>query len=133
MAGSLLFYHCRPLHHAQCTVSCYRTHHRICRSHNGTLPLCGDAPQSQSENEQHKINWVKFAAVISGGILFLTLIAAMRSTTLGAYALPAPSDIGFVQNVGMKLFTDFALPFEVSSILFLSAMIGAVVLAKKEK
>lgn len=86
-----------------------------------------------AENEQHKINWVKFAAVISGGILFLTLIAAMRSTTLGTYALPATSDIGFVQNVGVKLFTDFVLPFEISSILFISAMIGAVVLAKKEK
>lgn len=85
------------------------------------------------ENEQHKINWVKFAAVISGGILFLTLIAAMHSTSLGPYAMPQRTDIGFVQNVGMKLFTDFVLPFEISSVLFLSAMIGAVVLAKKEK
>lgn len=85
------------------------------------------------ENEQHKINWVKFAAVISGGILFLTLIAAMKSSDLGTYSLPTKSEIGFVQNVGMKLFTDYVLPFELSSVLFLSAMIGAVVLAKKEK
>jgi NADH-quinone oxidoreductase subunit J len=85
------------------------------------------------ENEQHKINWVKFAAVISGGILFLTLIAAMKSSDLGTYSLPIKSEIGFVQNVGMKLFTDYVLPFELSSVLFLSAMIGAVVLAKKEK
>lgn len=85
------------------------------------------------ENEQHKINWIKFAAVISGGILFLTLIASMRSTELGAFNLPATSDIGMVEKVGTKLFTDFVLPFEISSILFLSAMIGSVVLAKKEK
>jgi NADH-quinone oxidoreductase subunit J len=85
------------------------------------------------ENEQHKINWVKFAAVISGGILFLTLIAAMKSSDLGTYNLPTKTEIGFVQNVGMKLFTDYVLPFELSSVLFLSAMIGAVVLAKKEK
>lgn len=85
------------------------------------------------ENEQHKINWVKFAAVISGGILFLTLIAAMKSSDLGNYNLPVKTEIGFVQNVGMKLFTDYVLPFELSSVLFLSAMIGAVVLAKKEK
>jgi NADH-quinone oxidoreductase subunit J len=76
---------------------------------------------------------VKFAAVISGGILFLTLIAAMKSSYLGTYSLPIKSEIGFVQNVGMKLFTDYVLPFELSSVLFLSAMIGAVVLAKKEK
>ncbi|MES2780241.1 MAG: NADH-quinone oxidoreductase subunit J [Bacteroidota bacterium] len=85
------------------------------------------------ENEQHKINWVKFAAVISGGILFLTLIAAMKSSDLGTYNLPTKTEIGYVQNVGMKLFTEYVLPFEISSILFLSAMIGAVVLAKKEK
>jgi NADH-quinone oxidoreductase subunit J len=30
------------------------------------------------------------------------------------------------------LFNDFALPFEVSSILFLAAMVGAVMLGKKE-
>jgi NADH-quinone oxidoreductase subunit J len=85
------------------------------------------------ENETHKINWVKFAAVISGGLLFLTLIAAMRSSDMGAFASPMKSEIGYVQSVGMKLFTDFVLPFEISSILFLSAMIGAVVLARKEK
>lgn len=85
------------------------------------------------ENEQHKINWIKFAAVISGGILFLTLIASMRSAELGKYALPVKTEMGYVQSIGMKLFTDYVLPFEISSILFLSAMIGAVVLARKEK
>jgi NADH-quinone oxidoreductase subunit J len=39
----------------------------------------------------------------------------------------------FVQKVGMVLFTDYLLPFEMTSVLFISAMIGAVVLAKKEK
>jgi len=85
------------------------------------------------ENEQHKINWIKFAAVISGGILFLTLIASMKSADLGQFNFPLKTEIGLVESVGMKLFTDFVLPFEISSILFLSAMIGAVVLAKKEK
>ena len=85
------------------------------------------------ENEQHKINWIKFAAVISGGILFLTLIASMKSADLGQFNFPQKTEIGLVESVGMKLFTDFVLPFEISSILFLSAMIGAVVLAKKEK
>jgi NADH:ubiquinone oxidoreductase subunit 6 (subunit J) len=33
----------------------------------------------------------------------------------------------------MKLYRDYALPFEVAALLFLSAMIGSVVLAKKER
>jgi NADH-quinone oxidoreductase subunit J len=34
--------------------------------------------------------------------------------------------------VGVVLFTEFLLPFEMTSVLFIAAMIGAVVLAKKE-
>jgi NADH-quinone oxidoreductase subunit J len=85
------------------------------------------------ETEPHKTNWVKVAAVIAAGMLFLTLIASLKSTQLGTYHLPPRTTIGLVQNIGVKLFTDFLLPFEISSILFMSAMIGAVMLAKKEK
>jgi NADH-quinone oxidoreductase subunit J len=34
--------------------------------------------------------------------------------------------------VGMALFTDFALPFEIASLILLAAIIGAVVIAKKK-
>ncbi len=40
---------------------------------------------------------------------------------------------GLVKNLGKVLFNDFLLPFETSSILFLSAMVGAVLLATKDK
>lgn len=83
--------------------------------------------------EPHKSNLTKVAAVVSGGLLMLTLLASIRAEKLVAYQAPAPSELGFVQNVGMKLFQDFLLPFEISSVLFVSAMIAAVVLAKKEK
>lgn len=86
-----------------------------------------------AETEPHKSNKLKFAAVTTGGLLFIVLIAAMRTTELGTFSLPEKSSVGFVQQVGQKLFTDYLLPFEVSSVLFLSAMIGSVVLAKKEK
>lgn len=39
---------------------------------------------------------------------------------------------GTAAAVGRKLFTDYLLPFEVTSILILIAIIGAVVLARKE-
>ena len=42
------------------------------------------------------------------------------------------SDIGLIQNLGKVLFTDYVVPFEIASILFLSAMVGAVVIGKKE-
>lgn len=85
------------------------------------------------ESEPHKSPLPKFAAIITGGLLMLVLLAAMHSSTLPDYSSPAFSDVGYVQKVGSKIFTDFLLPFEMTSVLFISAMIGAVVLAKKEK
>lgn len=39
---------------------------------------------------------------------------------------------GSAQAVGIKLFTDYLLPFEVTSVLILIAIVGAIVLARKE-
>ena len=49
---------------------------------------------------------------------------------------PNPQDGVFVDNVGSVgkfLMTDFMLPFEVVSVLLLAALIGAIVLARKER
>ena len=39
---------------------------------------------------------------------------------------------GGAKDIGMALFTDYLLPFEVTSILILVAIVGAIVLARKE-
>jgi NADH-quinone oxidoreductase subunit J len=41
-------------------------------------------------------------------------------------------NIGLIQNLGKVLFSEYVVPFEISSILFLSAMVGAVVIGKRE-
>lgn len=86
-----------------------------------------------TDSDHPKSNKWQIAAMIAGGMLFLTLIAALKSTLPGSFDFPVDNDMGLIEHVGMRLFTDFLLPFEISSILFLSAMIGAVLLAKKEK
>jgi NADH-quinone oxidoreductase subunit J len=86
-----------------------------------------------ADTEPHKANLTKIASAIAAGLFFVVLIASMRATELGEFNLPIKTNIGFVEEVGKKLFTDFLLPFEISSVLFLSAMIGSVLLAKKEK
>lgn len=81
--------------------------------------------------EPQKNNLIKFAGVVSGGLLLLVLVAALRTAGTGTL-MQGSSDIGLIQNLGKALFSDFVLPFEVSSILFLSAMVGAIVIGKKE-
>ncbi len=50
--------------------------------------------------------------------------------------LPAPETtdraLGTTWSIGTKLFTDYLLPFEVTSVLILMAIVGAMVLARRE-
>ena len=39
---------------------------------------------------------------------------------------------GNVEQIGWLLYTDYLIPFEVASVLLLVAMVGAIVLAKRE-
>ncbi|MBA4144948.1 MAG: hypothetical protein C0523_04235, partial [Cytophaga sp.] len=43
------------------------------------------------------------------------------------------ADLGTVKNLGKVLFTDYLLPFEITSVLLMASMIGAVMLGKPEK
>lgn len=85
------------------------------------------------ETEPTKNRWLKIAGAISAGCLLLVLIAALRNTEVKEQVAQVKNgDIGLIKNLGRELFTTYVVPFEISSILFLSAMVGAVVMGKKE-
>lgn len=84
------------------------------------------------ETEPHKPAIVKFASVISGSLLVLVLIAAMLNIDPPAQSHPTLHTVGMVKDLGNYLFTEYLLPFELSSVLFLSAMVGVVLISKKE-
>lgn len=90
-----------------------------------------------SDTEPQKNFLIQFAAVISGGALLLVLIATLKSTVSGLEMnhidFREQTNIGLIKELGNTLFTKFVFPFEIASVLFLSAMVGAVVLGKKDK
>ena len=45
----------------------------------------------------------------------------------------AVGSVSSVAAIGRSIFTDYAFPFEVTSILILAAMVGAVILARREQ
>ena len=77
--------------------------------------------------------WIKLAGVVSGCLLLTVLISAIRSAgeIKGKTAFMNSGDIGLIENLGKVLFNEYVVPFEISSILFLSAMVGAVVIGKR--
>ncbi len=76
----------------------------------------------------------QLAAFIAGGSLFLVLITALKDTlTLGQTYRAHNDQIGLVKQLGNLLFTKYLVAFEITSILFIAAMVGAILLAKREK
>lgn len=85
------------------------------------------------ENEPHKKWTTKLAAVISGGLLLLVLLAAVKKLSLMPIQHAVNDKMGLVHDLGQVLFKDFLLPFEATSVLFLAAMVGAMMLGKHDK
>lgn len=65
--------------------------------------------------------------VVEGGYLLF-----MKNAAPGAFP-PAPDSFGSPQAVGQALFNQYLLPFEITSVLLLVAMVGAIVLTIKKK
>ena len=84
------------------------------------------APQRQS--------WVAFAL----GAAVLAQLGAIL--VWGGYGQPLDPQtmqhtdfaVNNVERIGMLLYTDYLIPFEVASMLLLVAMVGAIILAKRE-
>ena len=86
------------------------------------------------ETEPQKNVWMKLAGAISGGCLLMILVSLVRQAPEinGKTVLLKTGNIGLIGNLGKVLFHDYVVPFEISSVLFLSAMVGAVVIGKKD-
>lgn len=81
-----------------------------------------------------KNKYILYGGTIAGASLMLVLVAALKQTTNDSHLIETNSGSGgLIENLGKLLFTDYVFPFEISSVLFLSAMIGAVVISKKEE
>ena len=87
-----------------------------------------------ADSEPHQKNkWLLYIGGIAGGSLLLVMVAALKKAVATTQLVQMNTgEVGLIKNLGMKLFTDYVFPFEISSVLFLSAMIGAVVISKKE-
>jgi len=87
-----------------------------------------------ADSEPQKNKWLKLAGIVAGGCLLLVLVAALKNAEVkGQVAQLENGDIGLIENLGKALFTEYVIPFEISSILFLSAIVGAVLIGKKEE
>lgn len=87
------------------------------------LNLGSPSELSERGEIRRPVTWglaLLFVIVLAGGV-FVRLPEAQ----------PTADDLGTVQMVGKFLFTDWVYPFELTSILLLIAIVGAIVMAKR--
>jgi NADH-quinone oxidoreductase subunit J len=86
----------------------------------------------QRDSHEHQTKGLRTAAIVGGAVLVAELFFLLSRAPNGAGQNALPEGYGTVQALSEKLFTDFLLPFEITSVLLLVAVVGAVVLAKRQ-
>ena len=94
-----------------------------------------NAPHEDTEYDERRGLLVRPGPMRVGALLAVALVVELVWALTRAGPRPAgfPADrVSSVAAIGRALFTDYAFPFEVTSVLILVAMIGAVVLARRD-
>ena len=84
------------------------------------------------DSEPQKTLVTKMIAGLIGGILLAVMVGVLKGADQLNLAQHGSTQIGMVKNLGVVLFKDFLFPFEIASVLLLAAMVGAIMLGKKE-
>lgn len=84
------------------------------------------------DTEPQKSTAWKLSAGIASGMLLVTMVGALRGGIQVSIPENGSDTVGLVENLGKVLFTDFVVPFEIAGILFLAAMVGAVLVGKRD-
>jgi NADH-quinone oxidoreductase subunit J len=82
------------------------------------------------EDGPDRLRWLKFLGIPMGLFFVFLVIATLWNVESGAIHQARVE--GNPASIGRSLFTDYLLPFEVTSLLILIALMGAVVFAKKD-
>ena len=84
------------------------------------------------DNEPQRTMISKVIAGVIGGLLLLVVVGALRGSEQLAITRYGHSEIGLVRNLGRVLFDEYLFPFEIVSVLLLAALVGAIMIGKKE-
>lgn len=93
-----------------------------------------NVPKDQPQIEKQK--GLRYLAIPFAGLLIAETFYVLRFVPHLSMP-PVPADtadraVGTTWSIGATLFTDYLLPFEVTSVLILMAVVGAMVLARRE-
>jgi NADH-quinone oxidoreductase subunit J len=88
----------------------------------------------QEERRRQRLAFLVPAAVVLAAVLIAEVAFILSSVQLSPVTpTQNVSDVGLTSSIGTGLFTSYLLPFEITSILLLMAIVGAMTLARQAK
>jgi len=87
------------------------------------------------ETERRFLGLWPAGILIVAGLMLLSIFILRRIDVFaqaGPYSIERIQSDGNIMTIGRVLYTKYLLPFEIASLILLVAIIGAIVLAKKE-
>lgn len=85
-----------------------------------------------ADTEPRKHIVTRAIAGIIGGVLLFVMVGALKGAEQLQLSQAGASQIGLVKNLGKVLFSEFLFPFEIASILLLAALVGAIMIGKRD-
>ena len=95
------------------------------------MMLFGIMLTKHDDNTVTSIHWLKRGAILASIIGFFIVVYVGISN----FSFPTMGDTLHVNNteqIGVALYTHYIIPFELMSVLLLAALVGAIVIAKKD-
>ena len=86
--------------------------------------------EKEGETSRRKVI-MQFGSIACVGTLFIVMARLSSVDPMLVKAADPAGTFGTTKSVGMLLFTEYLLPFEIASFLLLAAIVGAVILAKR--
>lgn len=91
---------------------------------------------NNDQKQKDGLPFQRIPAMVMGFVLLIIMGLTIKSKLFqgreGIYTSAKVESIGHTQLVGKLLFTDYLLPFEMTSVLLFVAVIGAIILAKRK-
>ena len=91
----------------------------------------------EEERQPVRLGYLTAAAILLAAVLFgeagfiLYFVGKSNLEPLDPNAIGDPSNVGLTTSIGTGLFTNYLLPFEITSVLLLMAIVGAMTLARR--
>lgn len=89
---------------------------------------------AESITEKEPLRGQRLIALVLGALFLIAITVVVVLQTGPLTPLPQPQ-AGFASpaDVGMTLYTQYSLPFEITSAILLVAMVGAIILTRQER